>query len=434
MAHKSPLHYYLTVVFVLPFICLCCQVDTLAAAKDQRQKKTSTALTEMELQSMLMSYYDRLNNVLGQAFENFESQHPTPKARYIAGTDTAHTIMNALIIAAGPNPSAALVDLIVLTTLGRIIYQEHYRHVFGPAADELVKGFQAAESDIWQIARKVLSSDQQVTFRKTIRSWRQKHPEQFIFTGIRFHALGAERHQAALSEIESSGGIFKSVRQATKEAEKIRLLSERGIFIASRMLMLTEGLMDIWISRQAFHPEVQKAARQFQQIVAISERVTTLAEKLPNLIQQGRQALVKDLVSNERLARDLMGDFRQTITNTQDLVSALETALKEAEPVVNQIYALSTSTGGVDYERVAQGVKDAAQEVTNLLLLLNQTVDTSDLGILLSKAVEAIDRTESETEDLLTHGFLLGCGLILFFFLTLFLYKWAASRMLKGNR
>lgn len=44
----------------------------------------------------------------------------------------------AMTIAAEPNPHVALLDMIVLTTPGRRIYEEHYREKYGSLMDEMI--------------------------------------------------------------------------------------------------------------------------------------------------------------------------------------------------------------------------------------------------------------------------------------------------------
>jgi hypothetical protein len=48
--------------------------------------------------------------------------------------------------------------------------------------------------------------------------------------------------------------------------------------------------------------------------------------------------------------------------------------------------------------------------------------------------IEALDSAAGEGEELGTHGFLVSAGLILFFFLTLFGYRFASQRILGSHR
>jgi len=48
----------------------------------------------------------------------------------------------------------------------------------------------------------------------------------------------------------------------------------------------------------------------------------------------------------------------------------------------------------------------------------------------LPRFIEALNSAQTEGEEWVNHAFLLGSGLILFFFLTLFVYKFAAQRIL----
>jgi hypothetical protein len=171
-----------------------------AFGSDQTEgKKNQSQMTMLELQSEVMSFADRFSNVIGQAFIDLEAQAPTPLARYVALLDMIYSVSSAFTIAAEPNPSVALLDLVVLTTLGRMIYQEHYLKEFGDPAKVMVEGFRKGEADSWRIARKVLSPAEQRELRDLIREWRRNNPEQLEFTYIRFSDFSAERQKSTLA-------------------------------------------------------------------------------------------------------------------------------------------------------------------------------------------------------------------------------------------
>ena len=183
----------ITVAFSLAAILSCAPVQTKsanAAAKtksnSEKKKQSSGQMTEAELQSALMSFADRYAETIFQAFEYFEPQAPTAKARLLVLSDAIYSTTATFNIAAEANPKIALLDLVVLTTLGRMIYEEYYLVEYGEPAEVMVRGFKTLEADAWRIAAKVLSPEQQQELRDIIRGWRQDHPEQLAFSHLRF--------------------------------------------------------------------------------------------------------------------------------------------------------------------------------------------------------------------------------------------------------
>ena len=125
-------------------------------------------ITAVVLQSELMSFADRFATMLTQAFYNFEARRPEPLARYEVVTDLAYSTAAVFTIAAGPNTEVAMLDMVVMATLGRTIYEEYWRKELGEPVEEIVQGFRKAESDIWLIAQRVLTSKEQQELREQV--------------------------------------------------------------------------------------------------------------------------------------------------------------------------------------------------------------------------------------------------------------------------
>ena len=81
-------------------------------------------------------------------------------------------------IAAQPNPQVGLLDMVAVTTLGRMIYEDNIRRKYGKSTDVLVDGFRQLEMDIWRIAAKVLTKEQQAELRQLILYWRKNNPDK----------------------------------------------------------------------------------------------------------------------------------------------------------------------------------------------------------------------------------------------------------------
>jgi hypothetical protein len=62
----------------------------------------------------------------------------------------------------------ALLDMVSVTTLGRIIYEDNMRRKYGKSIEVLAAGFRQMEKDIWSIAAKVLTSEQRGEFCQLI--------------------------------------------------------------------------------------------------------------------------------------------------------------------------------------------------------------------------------------------------------------------------
>jgi hypothetical protein len=432
----------LFVVFLLAVSAGCATPQSKAGSKavtmaPVRQEKAGPGqITQAELQSEVMGFADGFAAIMFQAFDDFEAQSPPPRARYIALADTVYSVSAAFTIAAEPNPEVALLDMTVMTTLGRMIYEEHWRVEFGDSVEEMVKGFRLLEADVWRIVEKVLPTEGQEELRDLIRQWRQDYPGQLAFSYIRFSDFAAMRRQSTLAKTVASGGVFASVRDATQEVEQTRLLAERGIFLASRLPLLMGAFGDVWLTQWLFNPEIQKVMRDVHTISEVSVRLAAVAEQLPEQIAAERKNLILDLESQESMLRGLTADLRQTMRDGSELISLVNETTQSVESTSVRIDSmLRTPASGrpfdiMDYHNTVLAVSDTLAKVKALLGEYDGLVADADFQKPFPLVVEITDRLGLETQEVITHAFILGAVLILIFFLSLFGYRYAAKRLL----
>jgi len=437
----------LCVAFLLAIATSCAPVQAKSAkagaeTKSNREKKkqSSHQMTEAELQSEVMSFADRFATILAQSFDDFEGRAPTFRARYLALADTVYSQAAAFTIAGGPNPQVALLDLVALTTLGRMIYEEHYLVEFGEPAEVMVKGFKTLEADAWRIAAQVISPEQQQELRDMLRGWRQDHPEQLAFSHLRFSDFAAARGQSTLVKAVESGGMFGSVKKVTKEVEETRMLAERGIFLASRMPLLAGGFGDVWLSQWILNPELQKLVEDVHTFSNVSERLATVAEQLPDNIAAERRTLIQDLESQEKTIRNVVGDIREMMKEGNDLITLVNETAKVVETVSVRIDSMLNApiTGRpfdiMDYYNTVSAASGTVKQVNSLLDSVDELLASPNWDQRMPVVLKLVDGVESEGEELVTHAFLLGIALMLIFFLGMFFLIRYASRQFIGLR
>jgi hypothetical protein len=413
-------------------------------------------MTEVELQSELMSYADRFVSILAQAFEDFETLDPTPDARHAIMGDTVYSLSAVFTIAADPNPQTALLDMVVLTTLGRMIYQDNMRRKYGTPVEVMARGYRHMETDIWAIAVKVLAKEQQEELRQIILQWRKQNPDKVIFNYLRFSDFAAQRRNSTLVKREKSGGLFKSVQEVTEQVEEMRMLAERGIFLATRLPLLTGNFAEVWMSQMMVNPEAQKVLTDVHTFSSVSERLANVAEQLPdkmmkdmsklrwqtvNQVMQGidqwsgktlnevmdRVAIEREAFINQFMNR-LIGEQKialEALLTEEQRVTALVTELRKAiEGGNNLLLTANTLTEKFNVGQPSPEPKDSKPfdikdyqatiaEVTTLVESTNRLVTSVGLEELLPQLISAIDRLEREGEELIDHSFRQAVMLIL---------------------
>jgi hypothetical protein len=241
-------HHRLLIVFLLTLMFLL-TAQTFGFAAKKKDKQKGFVMTEVELQSELMSYADRFASIITQAYEDYDTLKPPPQARQVILSDLVYSQSAVYTIAAEPNPQVGLLDMVAVTTLGRIIYEENMRTKYGKSTAVLSAGFRQLEKDIWQIAAKVLTKAQQAELRQLILLWRKNNPDKVVYNYLRFSDFAAQRRNSTLVKKVQAGGLFKTVKEVTQQVEETRMLAERGIFLGTRLPLLTGNFAEVWMSQ-----------------------------------------------------------------------------------------------------------------------------------------------------------------------------------------
>ncbi len=344
------------------------------AAKKDADKKNDYVITDIALQSELMSYADRFASIMTQAVEDFDTFKPGPETRHFIMGDAVYSISAAYTIAAEPNPQVALLDMVALTTLGRMNYEDNMQRKYGKPVEVVIKGFRQLEADIWEIAAKILSNEQQGELRELLLEWKKRNPYQVVFNYIRFSDFAADRRTSTLVDKKETSGLFKSVQQATQQVEETRMLAERSLYLATRLPLLMGNFAETWMSQMILNPQIQKILANVDNFSEVSNRLVSVAEQLPDQISDERDKTVHQVSKEMKKYRDATID-----------------------QVMKEVYKWTDATLASVMEKVAVERDQSINQFMNRIV--------GERGILLPRLVKTIDRMESEGEELIDHSF-----------------------------
>ena len=453
MKFNPPSHRILAALFLTVILFLAIQTYCFAAKRD---KKKGYVMTEVELQSELMSYADRFASIITQSFENFETLKPRPQARKFIFQDLVYSITSVYTIAAEPNPQVGLLDMVAVTTLGRLVYEDNMRRKYGKSTQVIAAGFRQMEKDIWSITAKVLTSQQRGELRQLILLWRKNNPDKVVYNYLRFSDFAAQRRNSTLVKKVQGGGLFKTVKEVTQQVEETRMLAERGIFLGTRLPLLTGNFAEVWMSQLMVSPETSKILADIHTFSNVSERLATVAEQLPDQIMKDVSKLQKQTVN--QVMTDINDWSVVTLDNVMAKVAiereafidqfmnrligeqkiALEALLTEEQRVTGLVTELRKTIEGsntllLSVNTLAETLnvgepspkpkdakpfdikeyQDTIAEVTTLVESTNQLVGTVGLEKLLPELVQAIDQVGNEGEQIIDRSFRQGVLFIL---------------------
>src|SRR5579863_117134 len=109
-------------------------------------------ITAPVLEAEVMRFGDELTAMMAQAADEFGDQVGTPEARALSLRLKAGAANNSMIIASGPNPTANLLDMVVLVTLWRTTLEDYWVPRYGPPAQAMLGVSRRREEEIWSVA------------------------------------------------------------------------------------------------------------------------------------------------------------------------------------------------------------------------------------------------------------------------------------------
>ncbi len=326
--------------------------------------QSNVQMSQEELQEAVISYANRFIATIGQAAFQLEEKIPTKQGRLIAASRKVYSISSAAEIAAGPNAGPALLDLVVMTTLNRLVWEFYWRpQVFGMPASIMVDAFKKMEADAWGLAAKVMTSQQLDELFDVIVDWHSHHPDQVAVDYIRFSDFGDLGKKPNLKQIQKPGGLLAPVREATAAVDEVRMTSERAMFLLTKMQLIIGFQAELVYKQLVMQPEMESLFEDISGFRTTADRFADLLEQLPNRVADERSAMFTDaerLIAGERTAVLRAFDDKATVIHqinksVQETLNRLDTTFE----------SLRKTTA--DAERLIQGAQHTTREMKDLL-------------------------------------------------------------------
>ena len=421
----------------------------------EQKQGDQRSVTRGQLQATLMDFADRFASSVATYASDFENELTSPKARLTASRLKFYPLASAFQIASGPDPGVALLDMVVFVTLSRIIWEEHWRpQVFGDPAKVMVKGLQKLEADIWSIAERVLTHEEQEELRALILEWRRSNPEETGVTFVRFDDFGKLRPDSALVRASRAGGFFADVAEAARATDEIRLLGDRAMYMFSRMQVLSSLQVNLAYAEVASQPEVVQALSDSTRFVDISNRFAAFMEQLPAQAAMERSAAIKqlagelskerknlmeDFFSEEKRLKGLFADVQHMLQMGNELAKRINTTVSSVDQLTARFDVGSPQESAKpfdirDYRQILSEFSITVKQLNSLVSSVDELLASPKLETPLPVVFKFTDRMESLGETWMKGSFILGGALILLFFITLLVYRIVSQRLLASRK
>src|SRR5262245_25187153 len=288
------------------------------------------------LQAETMRFADNYATIVAQAADDFGQRMATPDARLAALKWKLGQATAAYVDASGPHPVLNALDLVVLTTVARMVVEDYgVGEGFGDSALPLLETHRRLETNAWLLVGAVLKSEQRQELTEMIQKWRQNNPHQRYVGGIRFGelavALGESAHQKSASPTSVFSLLFMdplaSMDPTASALQEARYAAERAMYYAQRMPLLLNWQVEVLAGQLAAQPESKQILSNAQRLVSSAEIFVETSKQLP-------QQLTNVFVSEEKRMRELLSEARQTLSTGNDMATSVNAAIKSLDEFV----------------------------------------------------------------------------------------------------
>lgn len=399
--------------------------EIVVAPLDDEGEATSSGTTREELEDQLRRFTDRMYTRVFLAANSIRTQSKSLEIYGLMLEWKRVSLATAVEIAIGPNAVTNLLDMVVMTTLSRMVVEEYWvpERIGADMGQSMIDAYRILEDDIWNIANAVLTANQQEDLRILINEWRQENPDQIYPWYVRLDEFSGQR-AARLNGLKESGGLLKEVAKAREAAEEFQDFGERMMFYLQRAPVITSAEFEISVLELLRSPDMSLVFEDADRFVNAVEELVDVIDRLP----QNRLAAIDQLmerVTEER--RALIRDLSETGPDVTETLTQLRQSIESFERIVESL------TGEADpdaepfdigeYQAVVAEAGNTAIELQRLAQALADTLDNS------TALVTVIDKLAVEQKSLVDRMFWMAVGLIIVFFTVLLIYRVAARRL-----
>jgi hypothetical protein len=357
----------------------------------------------LQLQLAVMRFADEYAARISERVTAFQQATDDPAERLEAQSWLVSQATGVFTIAAGPNSELNAIDMLVFSTLSRMVIEDRWvGDLYGPRAESLLAAHKALESRAWDYADALLTEAQIDELRTSIAAWHRDnrlwravpfiHLEDFAFA-----TSGTSTSPTSSSSIFSFIGIdpLANLDPAVRELAQSRQLAERAVYYAQRVPKLISMETQRLAFEMAVTPESVRLLESVGRIGGAAQSASELAADLPSLVAEERAAAIEQLTA---VLDERQGQLRALVV---ELRATLEAGGTTSDSVRETVAALDTFVARFDRSASARaGAPSRPFDITEYTEALRQLGDTAQqLQVLLGQADSNVPALKQVSEN-----------------------------------
>jgi hypothetical protein len=345
----------------------------------------------LALQSAVMSMSDDWNSALGaMAYEMQRACGSDMECMWVTQAFLRNGMGASLDVAVGPNPSVAIMDMLVLCSLETWALEHHWAGFGIPLEAGLAGAKQLAKArdSLWEQAADHLKAPELARLRTLIDAWIARHPDQGIVSFVRLSDFASDRNQLTLAERAEAGGLLAELTDVSVAVDDARLLGERALWYSSRYPYV--------LGQQA----EMTALRLTQNI---SNQVAVQREAILGGVAKEREAIISSLSEQERTLTPVLAEARGTIAEARALSTELQKVIAAIDGLVarfDNTRSDGKSLSIADLESLVREAGTSAAEARKLIEASSGLVQSDRLPA----AAAGVDRVARDLVDRVLWG------------------------------
>jgi len=386
MRHLAPWPRLLLLLVASGILLSGCAV-TNRLFRDRAAEERAAEL--LQLQLAIMRFADEYTARINERVIVFQQATDDPGERLESQSWLVSQATAAVTIAACPNPELNAIDMLVFSTLSRMVIEDRWvGELYGARAQPLLDEHRALERRIWDYASVLLSEAQTDELRSSIGAWHRKNPlgraVPFIhLEDFAFATSETRPGSASSTSIFSFLGIdpLSNLDPAVRELAQSRQLAERAVYYGQR----APKLISMETQRLAFEfavaPESVRVIDSIAQIGGAAQATSDLAADLPRLLAEERAAAIEQLtgVFDERQAelQGLVAELRSaleaggtTSDSVRETITALDALMARFDRRAGQ--AAGTAARPFDVTEYTEALRQLGEAAQQLRVLIDQ--------------------------------------------------------------
>ena len=352
--------------------------------RDRAAEERAASL--LQLQLAVMRFADEYTIRVNAQISAFQQGTEDPAWRLESQGWLVSQATSAFTIAAGPNPELNAIDMLVFSTLSRMVIEDRWvGELYGKSAEGLLAEHRALEQRIWDYSLVLLSEAQIDELRSSIEAWHRNNPvgRAVPFIHLEDFAFATSETRpgtASSSSIFSFLGIdpLSNLDPAVRELAQSRQLAERAVYYGQRAPMLVSMEAQRLAFEMAVAPESVRLLDSVAQIGGAAQATGELAARLPALVSEERAAMIEQLAG---LLDERQGELQALAGDLQAVAVELRTALEAggatSDSVRETIVALDALMARFDRPARPDGAPARPFDVTEYTEALRQASDTA---------------------------------------------------------